>query len=147
MQLKSAIFFTLFLTLVSGWHLSVNTADNWCGKRRSYYSASGKNDCYSFSDDVAAKIHSLAWCTSKTFERCTITFHSKDQCLGTILKTKNPPSVLSSGTDTFVWETDHVTNEVKARSFMVQGCLPTGVGIRDCYPKGKAPWETARWCT
>lgn len=133
----------------SAWSLSVNTKDNWCGVRRTYFSRAGKNDCYTFSDDVAANLHSLSWCTSKTLERCAITFHSDVQCMGKILKAKSPPSVFSAGTDLFLWETTHVTNEVKAKSFMVQGCfnfeIPTGVG--DCYKKGEAPWEKPRFCT
>jgi hypothetical protein len=138
------------LSLGASWSLTVNTGDNWCGARRTYFSRSAQNDCYTFSSDVAANVHSLSWCTSRLLERCVITFHSDVQCMGTLLKTKNPGSWVGGPQgDVFLWETGHVTNEVKAKSFMVQGCLNLKVptGLMDCYKPGEAPWETARWCT
>jgi hypothetical protein len=151
MYFPAAFAFATVLALLpftAAWSLTVNTADNWCGSRRTYFSRSSQNDCYTFSDDVAAKVHSLAWCTSRTLERCVVTFHSDRECMGSLLKTKEPGSVFS-GSDQSLWETSHVTNEVAAKSFRVQGCfnVKLPLGSDKCYKKGEAPWEKARFCT
>ena len=99
---------------------------------------------------MAAKVHSLSWCTSRTLERCVITFHSDRDCMGRLLKTKEPGSVLGGPNgDQSLWETGHVTNEVAAKSFRVQGCFNVKVplGNDKCYRVGEAPWEKARFCT
>ena len=69
--------------------------------------------------------------------------------MGKLLKTKEPGSILSGGSDQMLWETGHVTNEVTAKSFRVQGCFNVKVplGNDKCYPVGEAPWEKARFCT
>lgn len=126
--------FTAF-SLANAWHFTAMTKNGFCGKRRTFYSATGDTGCYDIPDETAGKVNSLVYCTMP-WTRCSITLHSKAGCKGDLLGSsdKSWPSI---------WE-DKKGNDKKARtrSFRIQGCkkIGTTLDITKCY-NGQTPWE------
>ncbi|PKS06247.1 hypothetical protein jhhlp_006993 [Lomentospora prolificans] len=128
-------FFVAFLAGVDAWAFTAMTKNNFKGKRRTFYSATGKTDCYNIPDDVAGNVHSLVYCTMP-WTRCSITLHSKSKCEGSIVGS-------SSRTWPKIWEDRSVSGKTsKVRSFRIQGCKKVGttLDITKCY-NSKNPWE------
>jgi len=137
MKISFSIIVALFLALtVEAWRFDVTTTKNFCGKRRSFKSTMGDNNCYNLPSDVSANVKSLVWC-SMPWTRCSITMHSGVGCTG---------KILGSATAAYPkkWELGSVSAAgSKMKSFKVQGCKKIGktLDLNTCYER----WQTEPW--
>ena len=135
--MKFTYLLALFMAFIgaNAWSFTATTNNNFCGKRRTFYSATGANDCYPIPDDVAGNIHSGSFCTMP-WTRCSITLHSKIGCRGETLGSSD-----KSWPDK--WNNGHITSKnKKARSFRIQGCkkIGTTLDMTNCYNNNN-PWD------
>ena len=136
MRLTYLLAFLMALMGVNAWHLTLTTGKKFCGKRRTFFSSGGENNCYNIPDDVAGKIKSGVWCTMP-HTRCSLTLHDGKGCTGNLLGS-------SSKSWPDMWENPDITSKNrKARSFRVQGCkkILTTIDMNVCYhDKQDEPW-------
>lgn len=135
--MKITYLLTLLVAVISAnaWSFTAMTKNNFCGKRRTFYSATGETNCYNIPDDVAGKVHSLVFCTMP-WTRCSITLHSEAGCRGNVLGS-------SDASWPKIWEDKSVSaKRSKTKSFRIQGCkkIVTTLDIQKCY-NNLNPWE------
>ncbi|PKS08124.1 hypothetical protein jhhlp_005399 [Lomentospora prolificans] len=136
MKLLSFLFalFMAFLT-VDAWAVTAMTKKNWKGKRYTFYSSQGENNCYNIPSPVGGNVHSMNFCTMP-WTRCSVSLHSKTGCTGEMLGS-------TSRAWPKIWEDKNLSaKKSKVKSFRIHGCkkIITTLDITKCY-NGKNPWE------